>query len=105
MQIQFESGMLQLLLAMGFYFAYFISSWILLNRLKGSHYDEWENMGAPTIWWNNSPKNSLRVLRYLFSKDTQLDAYADLFRLKIVTATLLVLFLLFFVSVFFTVGH
>jgi len=52
----------------------------LLNKLKEKHPENWKALGEPTMFLNNSPKNSLRVWRYIRKEeyktlnDTELNA-------------------------------
>jgi hypothetical protein len=40
----------------------------LFRRLKASHTTVWESLGSPSLIMNNSPRNNLRVLRWLWAK-------------------------------------
>lgn len=40
---------------------------VFLQRLRREHADVWESLGRPTLIANNSIKNCLATLRYLFS--------------------------------------
>ena len=39
---------------------------IILNYLKNNHHKEWEEIGSPSIFINNSIRNSIRSNRYFF---------------------------------------
>ena len=36
----------------------------LLNYIKEKHPDKWKQMGEPSIFYNNSPKNVFQVLKF-----------------------------------------
>ena len=41
----------------------------LFGRLEASEPEIWKSLGSPSLIWNNSPQNSLLVMRWLWRKD------------------------------------
>ena len=60
---------------------------LFLRRLRREHPEVWESLGRPTLIMNNSPRNSLASLKYLFTAqyrdlpDQRFVRYCDLLRI------------------------
>jgi hypothetical protein len=42
------------------------SVWWLFRRLRRYHSATYESVGSPTLFWNNSPRNNVLFMRFLF---------------------------------------
>lgn len=67
----FPMKLFQILFVIGFINTafYFFSLRRLFNLLKEKYPDKFKELGEPSLWWNNSPGNGIRVLRFISSKD------------------------------------
>lgn len=45
---------------------YLASIKLVLNFLQSHYPDKWKELGEPSLWWNNSPRNSFRLIGFLF---------------------------------------
>jgi hypothetical protein len=83
-----------------------IGSWIvrklLLDRIQKNHYAKWVALGEPNVFWNMSMRNEMRVLRYLFLGDPELDSDEQTSRLKnlnkVVYLLMIIALILFFIE-------
>jgi hypothetical protein len=90
---------------------YFIFLRKLFNLLKNKYPEKYKELGEPSLWWNNSPRNGVRTLRFISSKDPLFESDKELLRTKNLASIFLyidlviffVLFLLFFL--FFVIGY
>jgi branched-subunit amino acid ABC-type transport system permease component len=46
-----------------------VIQYIFLSRLRSRHAKTWETLGCPTLFLNNSIRNSLAILRFLWSRE------------------------------------
>jgi len=91
-----------------FYF-YFLRK--LLKLLKENYFEKFKELGEPSLWWNNSPRNTIRVLKFVFSKDPvfssdiNLSKTRNLVRIFLITGIVdfILLFILFWS--FFLAGY
>jgi len=76
----------------------------LYKTLESEHPDKYEEMGKPTLFWNNSPKSAFTLIRFILKKEfirlgnmklTRLGNYMYWFFIAYV-----VLFSVLFISVF-----
>jgi hypothetical protein len=44
--------------------------WVF-GRLRSRHPLVFESLGSPSLFWNNSPRNNFRFLRFLFSAESK----------------------------------
>lgn len=90
----------------GLYFLFLIR---IFNLLKKNYPDKYKELGEPSLWWNNSPRNGVRVLRFLFSKDPIFSTDEELLKSKrfalfllyaamTIFVVLIILFFLFYLS-------
>jgi hypothetical protein len=70
--------------------------YFLLRILRAKHPSTWEALGRPTLIANNSPANSIAVLRFIWRKDySELDD-AEFTRLADAVRLFMVLYFIFF---------
>ena len=88
---------------------YFFSLRRLFHLLKNKYPEKFKELGEPSLWWNNSPRNGIRIVRFLSSNDPLFSTEAELSRTRTfaivflflgitIFITLLILFALFFFS-------
>lgn len=88
---------------------YFLFLSRLFNLLKNKYPDKFRELGEPSLWWNNSPRNGIRVVRFISSKDPIFANDKELLNTKKLTSTflyiglvnfllLIILFFLFFIT-------
>ena len=91
--------------------SYFYFLWRLFKYLKENHPEKFKELGEPSLWWNNSPRNGIRIMKFLFSKDlifsrninlSKNRSYARFF-LVVGIADFILLFILFWS--FFLAGY
>lgn len=70
----------------------------LFNLLKNKYPEKFKELGEPSLWWNNSPRNGMRVLRFISSKDPLFSSDNELFK----TRTFAVVFLCLYITIFIT---
>jgi hypothetical protein len=62
----------------------------ILFLLKKNHLQEWEKLGSPTLFFNNSVKNNVTMLKYIRRKeylnlnDSDLTIFCNIYRYFIV---------------------
>jgi hypothetical protein len=39
----------------------------MFRRLRTRHLDVYEALGSPSLFWNNSPRNNVQFLKFIFS--------------------------------------
>jgi len=49
---------------------YFLSLRRLFDLLKNKYPEKYKELGEPSLWWNNSPRNTIRIVAFIFSKDS-----------------------------------
>lgn len=90
---------------------YFIFLTKLINMLKEKYPDKFRELGEPSLWWNNSPRNGYRMLRFIlshdpiFSTDKELSTTKNFAYVFLCTGLLIFILLLILFSLFFFTGH
>jgi hypothetical protein len=76
----------------------------LFRRLRTHHASTYEALGSPTLFWNNSPANNLRLLGFIFSAKTRELQDPAMFRIckfmRIFLVAYVVVFLALMLSMF-----
>ncbi len=49
-------------------FLWFFLVWRLFNILKEDHPEKFESMGSPTLFCNNSPRTSVKLMKFIFKR-------------------------------------
>jgi hypothetical protein len=68
------------------------------QRLSARHAAAYEELGSPTLFWNNSPANSLRFVGFLFSSEIHKLGDQTLARICIFMRVLFAAYIALFVA-------
>lgn len=79
---------------------YFFSLRKLFHLLKNKYPEKFTELGEPSLWWNNSPRNGIRIIRFLSSKDPLFSTDAELSRIRTFAVVFLCLGITIFIALF-----
>lgn len=68
-----------------------------LKLLKSKYPIKFKELGEPTLIMNNSPNNSIRTIKFLFSKDKLILEDSELLKMNLITKNLLIVAIIGFV--------
>ncbi len=77
-----------------FYF-YFLRKVFIL--LKNNYPEKFKELGEPSLWWNNSPRNGINVVRFIGSKDPLFSTDTELRKTKNLALIFLYLGIIIFI--------
>ncbi len=91
----FHNAMTWTTLLMAFFWLFFVRKFF--NSLKNDHPEEYEKLGSPGLFSNNTPRTNKNFLIFLFSKNELFDEDRNIYRSVVFMRVWLLLFFVLFV--------